>query len=261
VTLSDFNPIAHWTCDETSGTRYDSTANGRDLTDNNTVASDVGLLNNACLFNRSNNESLSLAHASFLDYDGATNLGVSLWYNSTYLTGTIGIMGVYDSNNWLVYTNDTSQRILSRDQGTLASLQTSVTTSTWYHVFVQYRNNNQVDLWVNGSYVASQSAGAGTPDNATFRLGAYGSTATGFFSGKIDEASLFTGILSTSTIESIYNGGTPLCYDCSPATSTPTSTATTTVDMSDTNFLLVVVIFFLTFIFLGLAFSPLNRKK
>ena len=50
--------LAFWKMAETSGTRYDETANNEDLTDNNTVSYATGKVGNAADFEASNNEYL-----------------------------------------------------------------------------------------------------------------------------------------------------------------------------------------------------------
>lgn len=119
-------------------------------------------------------------------------------------------------------------------------------------------------MFVNGSLVGTTQTGSNvaTIQNTTtdFFVGRV-NTDGYYFDGLMDEISIFNEDLATSTITTLYNSGTPLEYSAPPtSTSTATSTATSTTNMSDTNFMLSVIIFFLTFIFLGLMFSMIKRK-
>ena len=72
------NLSAYWKLDETSGTRYDETANNNDLTDNNTVGYEAGRVNTAADFNAGNSESLSIADNSHISLNG-TSFSICFW--------------------------------------------------------------------------------------------------------------------------------------------------------------------------------------
>lgn len=65
--LIDYRPqlrnglVGYWRLEEASGTRFDATTRGNNLTDNNTVTQRRGRLENAGQFVRANQESLSIA--------------------------------------------------------------------------------------------------------------------------------------------------------------------------------------------------------
>jgi len=269
--LSDYNPISHWTCDESSGVRYDSnTTNSNDLTDNNTVLSAVGLLGNACDFESTNSEYLSIADGDQLNLDLTSDFSINFWINPESLPPTdtrhrlvskLGSTNGYeiDLTNFSG-TQYVETRIYSGGSGDSAT--GAQTISTWKMVTWLFNATTKVHrIYINAVGIATSTETVANPGNGDpFRIGVSSETLTGYYDGKMDEISIFGSQLSMNELNEIYNLGTPLPYT---ATSSPTSTSTasSTVDMSDTNFLLVVVIFFLTFIFLGLAFSPLNRKK
>lgn len=271
--ISDFNPVSHWTCDESSGVRYDSnTTNSNDLTDNNTVLAGVGLAGNACDFEASNSEYLSITDASQLYLDYQTQFALSAWIkleSSPTNPSPFGIIGKRDPASNPLYSYQTlinaSNFYFEVYQSAEDSFGTAWTpsTATWYHlVFTWNGTTKRYRMFVNGTLQGTTQTGTnvGTIQNTVtdFFMGRV-NTSGYYFDGLMDEITIFNSDLATSTVTTLYNSGVPLCYDC-VASSSPTATSTS-ANMSDTNFLLVVVIFFLMFIFLGFAFSPLNRKK
>jgi hypothetical protein len=78
--ITDYSPISHWSLDETSGVRYDSSTTSNDLSDNNTVLYATGKLDNAGDFELSNSEWLSITDASQTSLEPSTAFSVSGWY-------------------------------------------------------------------------------------------------------------------------------------------------------------------------------------
>lgn len=78
-----YNPNykAVWHMSESSGTRYDSTVNSNNLTDNNTVGTGSGIAGNAADFESSSTEYFSIADASqtALEFNG--NYTIEAWIN------------------------------------------------------------------------------------------------------------------------------------------------------------------------------------
>jgi hypothetical protein len=72
-----------WNFEETSGTRYDETANNNDLTDNNTVGYGTGKIGNAADFENTssgdNDETLSIVRASQTGLVITGDLSISVW--------------------------------------------------------------------------------------------------------------------------------------------------------------------------------------
>jgi len=271
--LSDYNPTSHWSCDESSGVRYDSnTTNSNDLTDNNTVLAVSGVLGNACDFEATNSEYLSIADADQLNLDQTSDFSINLWVNPESLPSVdsfnylVSKLGASNGYAFPLVNLSGTQYVGSRiyNAGNGDSLYTANTVSGWSMLTWTFNNTTKVyKQYKNAVQIATSTKtysplGNGDP----FRLGSSAETVSSLYDGKMDEISIFGGVvLSDSDITAIYNGGTPLPYTATSSGGSSTSTASSTVDMSDTNFLLVVVIFFLTFIFLGLAFSTVNRKK
>lgn len=147
---ADSNIQAYWYLEETSGTRYDGTANDNDLTDNNTVlySSTHKQGTNSADFEADNSESLSRTDANlssnFPGKNGTSRTGLTCgaWVNAETLgPAKRGIMckGAYgDGNCWdLLWHSDENFQFLVRDSvGThyIDSNSITETTGTWYHI-------------------------------------------------------------------------------------------------------------------------------
>jgi len=228
--ISDYPVVSHWTCDETSGVRYDSnTTNSNDLTDNNTVGSVTGKRNNACDLEKDNNEYLSITDANQTGLDDST-LAISFWIKletqpSPQDTGQIIInkmhnqparygynlaYGQYPTNSWFI-SNTTGNNDIRGNY----PVQT-LTNGTWYHI-VWSHSSTLSDTYVNGTLI--QSATAYTIGNSTadFKIGYktyWNELATEqYFDGAIDEITFFSTSLTQTDVTTLYNSGTPLEYE------------------------------------------------
>jgi len=265
--IDDFSHSAHWSCDETSGVRYDSNlTNTNDLTDNNTVLYGTGLLSNACDFESTASEYLSISDANQVGLDTSTH-SISFWVKFESATprgfiqrgtsGTLSYNFQIDSNTLYYASWDSG----GADGGNFSKAFTP-TLGSWYHiVLIRDQVGNNCDLYINGT---DQSVTCTTLDviydsSQDTRIG-YANT--NYFDGLMDEITFFDIALTSTDVTTLYNSGTPLDYQGTgdPPTST-TTTSTSTANMSDTNFLLVIIIFFLTFFFLTLAFSIFKKSK
>lgn len=271
--ISDFDPVSHWSCDEISGVRYDSTVSSNDLTDNNTVSYQTGLLNNACDFELTNSEYLSITDASQSGLE-PSDFSASFWLyrESTGNTNTVLSKWGAGSAQYIIWINTSDYFYLktypdgTNNNDFYFNSYNGVGSGAWYHVVITFDSTKKISQqWVNGSYkqtVYNASAGFSN-QSSDFRLGSY-TTNDGFFDGLIDEITFFNSVLSTSTIESLYNSGTPLEYECvSDCGGTSTSTATTTsVNFEDDNivFALAVIVFFLALIFTGFVFNAIRKR-
>jgi len=270
--IEDFNPISHWTCNETSGVRYDSNVvNSNDLTDNNTVLYATGLLGNACDFESTNSEYLSITDANQLGLDVTGSYSLSGWFkaesfttdtafyivskwagsDASYLNGIRDISG-NRSLKTLLY-NDADPA----DNKNLFSSTFTFNTGSWYHLVWVFDISTETGTWYsNGTQInSSQNTAINDINNGAGAFNLGGSAILGdYFDGLIDEFTFFDYALSGSEVTSLYNSGTPLDYVSSGGgTSTATSTATSTssVNSDDIVFMLGVIVFFLTFLWFG----------
>jgi len=286
ASISDFSPASHWSCDELSGVRYDSqSVNTNDLTDNNTVLYQTGLRGNACDFEKSASEYLSITDADQTSLEGNT-FSVSFWFkfessptderplskwNNTssqqsyeaYITSSaVGIQWYTTSN-----VNGWNQA------------NYTISTATWYHyVATVDAPGSSAKVYINGVLATTTSSNYPSDftvrnSSSAFNLGARSSSAI-YFDGLIDEITFFNTVLTQGNVTTLYNGGTPLPYSgtvsnlvpvvisdridtmlqsviCS-ATSTSTacsySYASTTIGVTPHNVVMALVIFIIFFV-------------
>jgi len=268
--IEDFDPVSHWTCNETSGVRYDSNVvNSNDLTDNNTVTYATGLLSNACDFEKTNSEYLSITDVQQQNLEFLTSFSTSMWIylesqptagNAYRFFSKLGANDGYE----LMYSEDNVVRLRTRvyngGTGNNKDFTTAdLTDSTWYHVVFTYDGSSkQHCIYLNGTIYGSCQTGTINPGSNTeeLRFGAFAEGSPGgFYDGLIDEITFFDYVLSsTSEITSLYNSGTPLNYASTgggTTTATSTATSTSSVNTDDIVFMLGVIVFFLTFLWFG----------
>jgi len=168
ISISDLNPISHWTCDEVSGTRFDSDiTNSNDLTDNNTVLSATGLLNNACDFESTNNEFLTITDANQLNLDlTSSGYSISFWLNPESLGTGYTLLNKFTSGpaGYRIFT-DSSNRLntywwnTSGDEtGIRANSDSFSGTGTWVHFVISVDPtlaNKGIRFYKNGSEITA----------------------------------------------------------------------------------------------------------
>jgi len=266
--VSDFSPVSHWTCDETSGVRYDSTTNNNDLTDNNTVLYQAGLLGNACDFESTNAEYLSITDAAQTGLE-PSNYTISLWAlvesyvgyglftkEQTAVSGDMSYSLAYDASSPYYF------RTKTQISGTNRQVSTTevISPSSWKH-FVATYDGTMLRTYVNGVPNASSSyPGSVTYGSTNIHVGYWGYGGL-YYDGLIDEISFFNTALSDADISTLYNSGTPLPYDAPPDPPAPTATtSSSTVDMATTNFGLGIIITLLSIWFTAYIYNSLTKS-
>jgi len=223
ASISSLTPVSHWTFDETSGVRYDSsTTSTNDLTDNNTVSYATGLLGNAADFERSNTEYFSITDANQIGLDFSNSFTLSYWIKkesdvqANLINKWIGSTGQrsytfeFGSGYISGAVSENGANNIGKDVSGL-----TYTTNWQHHCFIIDNTRNVTSLKVNGSHVGTSTATAfGTIFNGTapFQIGA-GQGASATFDGLLDEFSIFARALSTSECSTLYNSGVPLPYN------------------------------------------------
>lgn len=230
------NLIAHWTMDETSGTRYDSTASDFDLTDNNTVSYGTGKQGNAADIEVDNLEYLS--GGDWTGFDNVTKLSVSAWINleSTsadprYIITKWNNASQPAGSSFRIYISSDNKLHLDSYNSANSYVSyygsTAISTGTWYHMVMVWDSaatGNKLQFYLNGS--AETMSGSGTvgtiKDTTTIvNIGSASDSDTGRrWDGMIDEVSVWSGrALTSSEVSTIYNSGSGIAYG-SPATAT-----------------------------------------
>lgn len=277
--ITDLAPISHWTCDETSGVRYDSnTTNSNDLTDNNTVAYATGLLGNACDFETTNSEYFSITDGGQTGLENFSAYSISLWFKlesatpfdvnwgfvNKYSGGSGGYFLEYrqypsNNDNFLSYARDGSGNNSSHITNDLG-----IANDVWHHIVTTYNNSTKVvKMYLDGTLLSNtyvNSLATAVPNTTdTFLIGK--STTGVSFDGLFDEITIDNEEWASTTVSEIYNSGTPLPYLYTPTpTSSSATTSTSTIGYDiDTHFMLAVIIFFLALMSFGWVFSSVRK--
>lgn len=218
---------SYWKLNETSGTRYDSVANNCDLTDNNTVTYEAGLIGNAAKFIAENSESLNNVTGGFKpEFDDACS--ISLWvkltseistgiydlvdvsgYNGSAF-GEIGIRYQYNSGNRrLMFFRYHNEPIVSNPK----YYNISLGTDNWYHLVFVYNGLDTLEGFVNGSSIGTvASADSDVNYSLRFGLGALAGGTGNFANALIDEVGVWSRVLTSDEIAELYNSGSGLTY-------------------------------------------------
>jgi len=219
-----------WKLDENSGTRYDVTDNGNDLTDNNTVGYAAGKDQNCADFELSNSESLSITDAAQTGLNITGSITISAWIRMESLNSYSSVCAKFDTNgdqrgySLQVHSAGEIRFGLSPDgtsgNGVTAVSSNTVSTGTWYHIFAVY-NGSTIKAYINNSEWASENYSSGIFDtSAGFRIGGRDNGGGGagdvgdLFDGRIDELYVWDTALSSAARGELYNNGagTTLSY-------------------------------------------------
>ena len=215
------NLISVWEMDESSGVAIDSYGSNT-LTDNNTVTSGIGKLNGARQFTGSNSEYFSKADNADLSM-GNIDWTITAWVKVDTIADSIILAKDVDTPaNSRDYTLDLDSTngfrfyINGGAAGCLVSVGSLPTTGVWYFLTIwQNRTAQTINLRVNDTTTYSVSTGANySPDStAEFRIGARQYAGfEGYFTGMIDQVTVWKRVLKASEISEIYNGGSGMAY-------------------------------------------------
>lgn len=209
--------VAHWTLDETSGTRADSHGSN-DLTDNNTVTAATGALGNAADFNQLNSEYLSNAGTNLR----IANWSMALWVRSTsWAWATASIWGSVANNRcWRLTIGSTNAALWASSTGLYsgavkANKSVTLSTGVWHFIACGV---NGTQVWCNANNsgtrgTATMSGNMYTSNTQSFYLGRGD---TNYYNGLMDNVSFFNQSISAAEETELYNGGTPLAYPFGP---------------------------------------------
>jgi len=281
--IDDFSDVSHWTCDETSGIRYDSnTTNSNDLSDNNTVSYATGLLGNACDFEKDGSEFLSINHADQTGLQQTTDFSVSLWFKTESLPDGIASRGLFgkgiiagDANYYAILNDNSGTKrhcvavydTQNQQENLTICKNHAFSNATWYHwLWVFDEDTFTSEIYINGSSIgtAVHTGYSGTLSTASgkFWIGTFLENSAYYFDGLIDEITFFSTALTATEAQTLYNTGTPLPYtlaDTATTSSSTTATSTSSINSDDIVFALAVIIFFLTFIWFGFIISAFKK--
>ena len=138
------------------------------------------------------------------DLDGVSALSVSLWFNYSSIGGAKGMIM---SNNIGWYIHLSSATNLDYYNNTSNNITVSTSSNTWYHLAIVH-NGTSLEAWLNGTSLGTKTVS--TPKNnigQNLTIGAY--KPTGFtynWDGKLDEVAIWNTALTSTQVQSIYNG-------------------------------------------------------
>lgn len=216
---------AYWEMEETSGTRTDSSANGFDLTDNNTVGSATGIQGTGADFEATNSEYLS---RTVVDLTPSATISAWVKFESNSTLSYLCQGGTNDADtNYRVEINGNALGFRRESASGIYNLATTPTlsTGTWYHIVCIHDTSNGAKVYVNGVIEGSDANGGNlVTNNTTLAIAARdrGSGGQNFLDGIIDEFGMWNRPLSHGEIMALYNGGTGIPYSAA----TPSATFT-----------------------------------
>ncbi len=232
------NLEAYYKMEESSGNDRVDSAGSNNLSDGQTVASGTGIIDNGADFELGNSEYLNRADTASLSLSG--NCSFSFWFNPETLATRQEIITKYlttgNQRSYLIsLLADDKMQIALYSDGTggtneilINATDAAVFTGTGTFVFVVLTFNigTEAVIWYrNGSSVASTTSvsplGAALHDGtADFALGAIPSPASGFLDGVLDEVGVWSRILTSSEVTTLYNGGAGLTHPFTPVRKT-----------------------------------------
>lgn len=216
ATLTD-NLVSYWNMDETSGVRADLISTNN-LSDNNTVGSDVGKRNNAATFVSGSMEFLSKS-----DWSGYDSFTISLWVDpgSTVTTNEtfVHASGATwpTTQQFVAYPNAGVTRVLmSTATASFVFFDSAVAlaTDTFHHLLIWYDNtDSKARISVNGETPVVSSAFDNYQVTQTLRFGSQTASVLGYFTGLIDEVGFWSRALTIDERADLYNSGAGLFYE------------------------------------------------
>lgn len=227
--------VSCWEMDETSGTREDAQATN-DLTDNNTVLSATGIIDNAADFERSNSEFLSITDGTQTNLDFSGDFSISMWIALEQLGSTAGgdvrFISKSDGNTDRAYSIHTNNNVSNGLEVELSGngatgIRRIANSATNYfgagdvgvlrHIVITYDESANTFVFYkdNSSSAPATRNDAGTwasifNSSAPFRLGAVGNGAggtSGYYDGTMDVVAVWSKVLSGSEVSDLYNSG------------------------------------------------------
>ncbi|MEM7032744.1 MAG: LamG-like jellyroll fold domain-containing protein [Chloroflexota bacterium] len=236
----DFGLLGHWSLDEDSGTRYDSTTNGNDLAALDIVPASSGKVGQAA--------DLVPGGAKHLETSGPLSLSDAVtvvgWVKASSFLDGRAFASQYEHSGGRAFrliTKDGHLRWLVSETGTSnASLEGTINLATdqWVQVAAVFDGAHQtMATYVDGQLDTTGTTGFGTmyATSAKFMLGGNDNgsgSSSGRFDGQMDEWRVYNRALSQIEIEQLYSTTLPTAA----FTATPTSgEAPLSVDFSDSS--------------------------
>lgn len=235
--------VACYDLEESSGSRVDAWST-HDLTDNNTVGSNTGIVGSAADFVAANTEWLSIADNAGMSLGSDSPFTLAAWvYPTSSGSKKVAIdKGTSDGseNNHefqLLYSElNRFQFNVGDDVGFGSAYPTTIySINNWYFLVAWHDpDSDTVNLQIDNGTVTSAAWADGTFNSTgDFAIGRRGSNALVYWNGRIDQAVYWKSLVSSDDRTWLYNSGAG--RDCAAIAGTvPTPTPTITPTPSPT---------------------------
>ncbi len=211
---------AYWNLDEASGSRFDSVGSSH-LTDNNTVSSNPGIINNAAQFVTTNGEFLSSADNAALSPAGGDFTATAWVYLDSKIVRPAGnarryLLSKGSENNgtfeWaMLYDHGGDTFVFSTSVGSASSTSFGSPELGVWNFVTAWRDssplNRTVNIQVNNGPIDLASTPTTIADLAgEFRIGGEESTdpVPRFWDGRVDEVGFWKRILTAEERKTLY---------------------------------------------------------
>jgi hypothetical protein len=204
---------AYWKLDETSGTRIDS-KNGFDLTDNGSVGSDTGIINDSALLDGTNYLIYFANGGPQITFESLT---VSVWAYLNSNTSEIGFFGSNGNSALAIIGQNVYFTPCTGIPNHSFESAGFVPASQWVHIVGRWNNaTGQWDVFIDGENTATHTHDSTAPFTVSnLIVGGIlrdGVTPDNFIAGKMDEVGIWNRPLTNSEITYLYNSGSGRPY-------------------------------------------------
>ena len=243
MALTD-NLVSYWKLDESSGNAADSVGSNT-LTNVNTATYAAGKINNGVNLELDSSQYLSVADASQTGLNLADSISISLWVNFesirtvTNEANTFVAKGNIDGLTqagyifWISKTATDSKLFFWYRDSVNNAVNFNATwapsTATWYHVVAVFDDVAHTGtFYVNGSQQGSTTSSLanniGPEGSQPFMIGNHSAAGTDkLFDGLMDEVGIWSRVLTSTEVTSLYNGGAGFAYPFSGGGATTNS--------------------------------------
>lgn len=207
------SPLAYWKLDESTGSVTDATGNGWDGSDSGVTRGVDGHIGNA-VQSTAVDQYVTFGSAIKAALNG-TSLTIEAWVKTASTSGSIVVLdppgtpgltsrsfvlGV--SSGKLVFSR------LGQTSAVTATSTASINDNAWHHVAVTY-DGAMIRLYLDGAPINTAAATGSTLGSASadLRLFVGQRTGAGTLIGLIDDAAIYTSVLSAARIAAHYSAG------------------------------------------------------
>lgn len=203
---------SYYELEETSGDRVDSHG-ANDLTDTNTVTSGTGKQGTAAQFTAANSELLIDSTTSGLP-SGSSDFSMAAWVNFDSLSAnrTIIAIGTESATQLAALTWKTGNQLGYQGYSNDVQVSWTPSTGTWYHVAVTVTGQT-VKFYVDGSQQGTTQTLPSAPNIGTSFIKLGSILSTNYMDGRIDEAAVWSKVLTATEVSDLYNSGNGIPYE------------------------------------------------